>query len=225
MEYSLLAPLCFAFMGVLIYKEESRKFGTAVVFKGLSSLCFVVMGIAFTLLSGSTLFDRLVVCGLACGFVGDVIMSMRRVYKDKATTIFVAGGAVFMLCHIMYLCALIRISSHKPQCIIAGVVIGALLVLIFGRKLEIEKKVKAFGSLYIIMVSCMMCFAFDMVISTGQYGAVVFSVGAIFLLMSDVILVLNQFGQHKRHQHSFRIISLMFYYVGQLMIAASLYMI
>ena len=45
--------------------------------------------------------------------------------------------------------------------------------------------------------------------------------GAMFFLISDIVLILNTFGKNPKFRN--RIINLSMYYIGQLLIAFSLY--
>ena len=51
-------------------------------------------------------------------------------------------------------------------------------------------------------------------------GCLAFAAGAAFFLVSDIVLILNTFGQQTKQ--SLRITNISLYYIGQLFIACSL---
>ena len=49
---------------------------------------------------------------------------------------------------------------------------------------------------------------------------IIFALGAVLFLISDIVLIINTFG--KKFRESFRILNIVLYYAGQILIGVSL---
>ena len=66
----------------------------------------------------------------------------------------------------------------------------------------------------------MNCVAFSNLVTDPGAFTGIFAAGALLFLISDIVLILNTFGQ--KSSFSLRVTNIGLYYVGQLMIALSL---
>ena len=64
------------------------------------------------------------------------------------------------------------------------------------------------------------CVAIGNLITAPSVFTGLFAAGAVFFLVSDIVLILNTFGSETRQ--SLRITNISLYYIGQLLIALSL---
>lgn len=211
-----LIQVCF------IITENRKKYTAAVVLKGCASLAFVALGVMSMALAADQRFARLVVIGLVLGAVGDVLLNLRFVFEKAGQKIFLAGIAAFLAGHIMYLAALIPGSRNLAVCLICGVLAAAaLLWWIFSRVGKVKKAFKIFGIVYIGAIVLMTAVAVGRLISSpGSTGALLYVIGALLFTASDVIMILNTFGDTPRP--SMRAANLSLYYLGQLLIALCL---
>jgi uncharacterized membrane protein YhhN len=97
----------------------------AVICKGLASLCFIILG--FLASKGSS-GSKLIIAGLVLGGIADVLLNLRYVFKAKGQLVFLIGILVFLSGHIMYLAAILPMNQQKLLCIIAGIVLTALVM-------------------------------------------------------------------------------------------------
>lgn len=222
-------PLCL--IGLLIQTtfiivESKKRYLPAAVLKGSASVVFVLLGMLCAKASADAGFARLVTIGLLLGALGDVLLNLRYVFEKQGQAIFLAGIAAFLAGHVVYLAALISISSSLVVSLAAGLVLAALLLIWIFRTLgEIKKAFKIFGILYIGVISLMTAVAAGNLISAlgrsaGVAGSLLFFVGAVLFLASDVIMIFNTFGKQQRQ--SLRTANLLLYYAGQLLLALSL---
>lgn len=222
-------PLCI--IGLLIQiafiiVESKQKYLPAVILKGSASVVFVILGLLCAKASADAHFVRLVTIGLLLGALGDILLNLRYVFEKKGQAIFLAGIAAFLAGHILYLAALISLSNRLAVCLIAGLVLAALLLTWIFRTLgEIKKSFKIFGILYIGVISLMTAVAGGNLFTApdgqaGATGSLLFFIGAVLFLASDVIMIFNTFGKQQRQ--ALRTSNLLLYYAGQLLIALSL---
>ncbi len=200
--------------------EYLKKPIAAVIFKGLASCMFITLGVIFSRFCSDAGFAKLIVVGLFFGGVGDILLNLRFVFESIGQKIFLAGIAAFLIGHIIYFAALVTKTSYLPASIIVGAVLTALLLKwMFGR-IEAPKAFKIFGVLYIGAIVLMTVTAASILLTNAGSGNVMYFIGALAFLISDIVLIFNTFG--KNQKFSLRIANLSFYYVGQLLIAMSL---
>lgn len=223
MKYIWLCVLCLAIMAAFIYFEHKEKYTIAVVLKGLASLCFVILGILSNIQSLDMRFCKFVKIGLVLGLIADIMLNLRFVFKKKGKIVFLVGILVFLAGHVMYIVAMLPNLLNVSLAIIGGVVLAAILLVWIFSKIEAAMAFKIFGIFYIGAISIMNTCAFKLVLEACTPGRLMFLIGAISFLISDVVLILNTFG--KETKFSLRITNLSFYYIGQLLIALSLQLI
>ena len=209
--------LCLIFAALFLYMESKEKYVPAVVLKGLASLCFVVLGIRCS--SGSPL-SRLVVIGLVLGCIADVLLNLRWVFREKGQLIFLVGILVFLSGHVLYLAAILPLSANWLLCSVVGVFLTAALMIWIFKQITAKKAFKIFGVFYIGAIMLLNCVAVGNLISAPSAFTGFFAAGALFFLVSDIVLILNTFGSETKQ--SLRITNISLYYVGQLLIAMSL---
>ena len=212
----LAIQVCF------IITENRKKYTPAVVLKGCASLVFVALGLITMAAAQDQRFARLVVIGLILGAVGDVLLNLRFVFEKAGQKIFLVGIAAFLSGHILYLAALIPGSRNLPVCLVCGVAAAALLLWwIFSRVGKVKKAFKIVGIVYIGAIVLLTAVAIGRLVSSpDSTGALLYVCGALLFTASDVIMILNTFGDTPRA--SMRAANLTLYYLGQLLIALSL---
>lgn len=209
---------------VFIIVEHKEKYVPAVALKGSAAVVFCVIGmVAMNQVSANQDFARLVVIGLCFGALGDVLLNLRFVFPKVGQKIFLAGVAAFLTGHILYLCAIVPLSQNLMPCLIVGVLLAAALLTWIFKTLTVKLAFKIFGVLYIGAIVLMTAVAIGNVIAAPGTAAWMHAVGAVLFTLSDIVLIFNTFG--KTQKFSMRITNLSLYYLGQLMIAGSLYFI
>ena len=209
--------LCICFAAAFIYFEHQEKYVPAVVLKGLASLCFVLLGKSF---NNDSQTARLIVLGLLLGCIADILLNLRFVFEKKGKIIFLVGILVFLSGHIVYLCAILPYTKNVLLCVVAGVVLTALLMKWIFTKITAQKAFKIFGIVYIGAIVLFNIVAFSNMLTAPSTFAYYIFCGAVFFLISDIVLILNTFGSESKF--SLRITNLSLYYIGQLLIALSI---
>ena len=126
----------------------------------------------------------------------------------------------FLSGHILYLAAVLPLCANWIVCCAAGVVLTALLMVWIFSRINAKKAFKIFGVFYIGAIMLLNCVAVGNLIASPSAFTCLFAAGAAFFLVSDIVLILNTFGQQTKQ--SLRITNISLYYIGQLFIACSL---
>ena len=213
----ILIIACLVFAAAFLFQERRERYVPAVVLKGLASVCFVILGILF---SPGTLLAKRIVCGLILGCIADVLLNLRYVVGEKGQLVFLLGILVFLSGHILYLAAVAGLSANWPVCLAVGAVLTALLMAWIFRRITAKPAFKIFGVFYLGAIMILNCVAAGNLIANPSAFTGLFAAGAVFFLVSDIVLILNTFGSETRQ--SLRVTNVSLFYVGQLLIALSL---
>lgn len=208
--------------GAFVVVEHKQRWIAANILKGLASLVFVLIGFVGWISTTSSNFTNCVFAGLLLGMLGDILLNLRFVYPDKGQKIFLAGIAAFLIGHILYLCALIPLAQHIYVDIAIGAVLAICLLIYIFKTMKVKLAFKIFGVLYLGAVIIMTCMALDIAFFTAGPRTITFAIGAILFTASDIVLIFNTFSGVTRF--SLRITNLTLYYVGQVLIACSLFL-
>lgn len=208
---------CLIFAALFLYQESREKYIPAVLLKGLASLCFVILGV---ICSPGAHLAKLVIIGLLLGCIADVLLNLRWVFKEKGQLIFLVGILVFLSGHILYLAAVLPLSANWILYFVIGAILTAALMVWIFKQITAKKAFKIFGVFYIGAIMLLNCVAIGNLISAPSVFTGLFATGALFFLVSDIVLILNTFGSETKQ--SLRITNIGLYYIGQLLIALSL---
>ena len=217
----IIAAVGMVLQGVFISREYKKQYVSADVFKGLAALCFVIIGcLGYASVTGNS-FGMKIVIGLIFGFIGDVVMNLRFVLKENGQKAFLLGILAFLIGHILYLAALIPLTNHLVVCIIIGAIIAAALLTYIFKTMDVKMAFKIFGVFYLGAIIIMTVMAIDIAIFMPGAHNVVYAIGAVLFMASDIVLIFNTFSGVTKF--SLRITNLSLYYLGQLLIAGCLF--
>ena len=213
----LIALIGMILQATFIAVEKKEKYVAAVILKGMASLCFVCLGLLCYTAGG---FSQLVIAGLIFGMLGDILLNLRYLFKENGQKVFLVGILIFMIGHIMYLIALIGAAYRAIIPIAIGVVIAAVLLKWIFSKVTAAKAFKIFGIFYVGAVTIMAVVAVWNVINVLHKTNLLFALGGVLFLISDVVLIFNTFTGTSKF--SMRVTNLSLYYIGQILIACSI---
>lgn len=219
---TLFIILCLSIMSIFIYFEKKEKFVLAVILKGLASVMFVLLGLWCSKNVPDSSFVRYVKIGLILGLIADILLNLRFVFKTKGKIVFLVGILVFLSGHILYLCALIPTVNSIIIPLIVGIILTTIIIIWIFKQIEAQVAFKIFGIFYIGAIVIMNAFAVaNLIQNPSNTRYIIFVIGALLFLVSDIVLILNTFG--KTTKFSLRITNLSLYYLGQIMIALSMF--
>ena len=148
--------LCLCLAALFIWQEKKEKYVPAVVLKGLASLCFVIVGL---MAGGADQMAKMIVIGLILGCIADVLLNLRWVFAEKGQLVFLVGILVFLGGHVVYLAAVLRLSTNRLIPIAVGIVLTAILMKWIFTRITAKKAFKVFGIFYIGAIVILNCVA------------------------------------------------------------------
>ena len=214
---TITSILCLCLAALFMWTEKKENYMGAVILKGLASLCFVFVGV---MAGNGGQLAKLIVTGLLLGCVADVLLNLRWVFPKKGQLIFLVGILVFLGGHVVYLAAVLPMADNWAVCVVVGVVLTALLMKWIFSKITAKKAFKIFGVFYLGAIMLLNCVAVSNLMTAPSAFTGLFAAGALLFLISDIVLILNTFGQ--KSKFSLRVTNLSLYYIGQLLIAWSM---
>ena len=217
MKY-LLAFFGCLIQAAFIYSEYLKKPKQSLILKTCASFVFCL--IAYLAHPQSSI-GKLILYGLFFGMVGDFFLNLRYLSENNAQKIFLIGILFFLIGHILYLCAIVPLSNNLLPCVLIGALLAAALLCYIFKTMEVKPAFKIFGVFYLGAIIIMTVIAVGNWLNIGNAFTVLYALGAILFTISDIILIFNTFGKTSRF--SLRIANLSFYYIGQLLIALSVY--
>ena len=217
LQVIILTALCAVFATVFLRAEMHNKYVLADVWKGFASLCFVLIGL---LNSPGGNVATLLIYGLILGFIADILLNLRFIFKKRGQLAFLIGILVFLAGHIVYLIAILEMSTNWKICIAIGLALAGLLILWLFQIISAKLPFKIFGVIYIGAIMLMNAVAVGNLIAKPSAFTAIFALGAFLFLISDIVLIINTFG--KKFRESFRISNIVLYYAGQILIGVSL---
>lgn len=224
MTIAIITILGVLVQALFIHAEYQKRYTKAVILKGFASAMFCTIGLLALNVCQNLPFAKLICIGLGFGALGDILLNLRFVFPKKGQLIFLVGIVAFLTGHVLYLAALIPLSSSLLISLAAGVLAGAALLSWIFKTTASKPAFRVFGTFYIGSIVLMTAVAIGNVVTGPTTAAIMHAVGAVLFTLSDIVLILNTFGGGTP-KFSLRITNLTLYYLGQLFIAFSLYFI
>ena len=203
---TITSILCLCLAALFMWTEKKENYMGAVILKGLASLCFVLVGV---MAGNGGQLAKLIVTGLLLGCVADVLLNLRWVFPKKGQLIFLVGILVFLGGHVVYLAAVLPMADNWAVCVVVGVVLTALLMKWIFSKITAKKAFKIFGVFYLGAIMLLNCVAVSNLMTAPSAFTGLFAAGALLFLISDIVLILNTFGQ--KSKFSLRVTNLSLY--------------
>lgn len=213
----VFAPALPAF--IIAEYRAGRKLVFAL--KLLCSLCFVLtgwLGMRLGARGPVPAYDGLMLAGLLFSLLGDLALVWSQRRKP-----FLLGLAAFLIAQVVYTVAFSLANGFSLADL--AVFAAALAIPLAGcRFLAIDLgRMKTAVIAYVLVISAMLAKAVSSLylggITAPAVGLVV--VGAALFFASDAILALHKF--QRRPRAWYRAANLLTYYIGQMLLAASLY--
>ncbi|MCR4953500.1 MAG: lysoplasmalogenase [Treponema sp.] len=219
--------LCYVLQILFLIKEKKQQLVQTLYFKGAASLVFVLLAALSFVFGGKTqsFFAVFIFTGMCFDALADVVFNLRFAFKKIEKLSFLGGTFLFFTGHVFYLIAMIPQVEQLWIYFVIGLIIALLSQFYIWLVLkEVCLAYKIYGTIYIFSVSSMTAMATgNFIANYTSTGALFFAIGAVFFLISDLLLILNTFRKEKIYP--MRVISFVTYYTGQLLIATSLFLL
>lgn len=215
----LLMALCLIFdIGYIVCKAKKKNI-IGLISKTLAALCFIIIGY-FAYKSNNTLFSKFILIGLVLDGIGDLFLALRNLFAKNV--MFFIGTLSFLAGHIVFIQALILLNNiYFVECIIGAVLLGSLIFYLIDKACRLNKIFKVMGISYVIIIVMMVCLTVGIYLTNAYTNHLVFMIGAILFVSSDIILSLYNFSRKDKWMHP--TYSLL-YFVAQILISFSLHL-
>lgn len=218
------------------WPDRSKK---TFITKVICSLIFVLLGVFAAKETGNnTLFADYMICGLAFGMAGDLLL---HALTDKMWP-FILGVIAFLVGHIYYIMGLQRAiyttGFHKGaftwyEILIVAVIIVIAVVYAIKTNAFKRKGAMAYGLLaYGVVLAIMLAKAIRYVVGEIGYGvndnmvmvSLTVGLGALLFFLSDASLGIILVSD-KPCKRGMRIFNIATYYAAQVLLAASIFFV
>lgn len=214
----LLMFLCLLFDVIYIICKAKGKNFIGVIAKIIASACFITIGY-FAYEKNDSIFNYYILLGLSLDGLGDLFLGLRNLFAKN--TNFLLGTLCFLVGHIVYIKALFPLSNdYCFYCVILSIFVGAIIFSLLQRRCKFSKVYWVVGIVYCIIISMMTLFSVGVYCTNINSSNLVFMLGSIMFLSSDIILVLYNLSKKENWMHP--VYSLL-YYIAQILISFSLH--
>ena len=219
-----LLILCAALVTLFLRAFYKVKFTKALIFKGLSSLCFITLGVVCFVTGDFSLPKLLILIGLFLGIIGDEVIALCQIYPKHDMTHFIGGGTFFIIGHLFYMAAMLFIGGINWIALIISYPILLGLGFLYESKNNFyvgDKKNSL--KLYISVVLLFSAFGIASFVQGPSLGTAFIALGGLGFAVSDNLLF-----AYKLHDNTkfYRNIALhVAYYRAQMFIACSIALI
>lgn len=239
----ILLILCVALATFFIFVRVKWGGLKGLITKTIASFGFVASAVIGLVISDATELSKwavgLIVIGLLCGMVGDIILDLKVIYPDNDNYYLNTGMGSFFVGHIFYIIAFSLLVNSNignynstvemfgctiPLLITAGVaVVLTLMITLSSKKMGLN-----FGKFlwqtvgYTFILSCSMVYTLVLSIMGGELWLAF--VGMVLFFLSDVVLSFQYFGG-KLADKKLIAVNHGLYYAAQIILVAVLFLI
>jgi uncharacterized membrane protein YhhN len=209
-----------------IIRDENSS-AKALLLKTLTSVFFILAGL-FGLSAGALSSGVLVIAGLLFGLIGDVLLDLKFIEKPNADLYTYGGMGSFLVGHVFYIAALLIVFGlGVGGTLISAAIALALAAVVVITTIKVMKydygKFLAPAAVYSVLLIFFTVLSVYALIEKGGTAAILFTIGSIMFLVSDVILSMTYFGGKKGK--IYLITNHATYYAAQFIIALAVYFI
>jgi hypothetical protein len=225
-----LFPYILIFLGAialtvfLIFRDRNGSV-KALLLKTITSFLFISVAFASFMVNSSqgvATFAMLIMMGLICGLIGDILLDLKIMYKESSSLYQHGGMVAFLAGHLFYLAALIIYFGFNWIPVVIALVLAIIIACVSKFILKFnfaEHTIDTYS--YSFILSYMMTQACYAAITQGFTACtVLLSVGAILFLLSDLVLVMTYYDN--KDSKPFIAVNHILYYAAQFSIALSI---
>jgi len=213
--FSAIGLLC---QGLCTLFEQKGIYNRSLPLKLFASTMFFMVGFTGFLIGSFEVYNLFIVLGLLFGVIGDFFLSYsNQVNRNLKTKYYSVGIIAFLIGHLLYLVALLITTKNILISFVVGLVLSVLLIVFILQKRKFDKFIKIFGIVYVYVLINMMTFSVFNFIGSYSTKSLLFMIGGILFLVSDMVIIINTFGKKKNKLVS--AINLYVYFIAQLLIA------
>ncbi|MFA6627287.1 MAG: lysoplasmalogenase [Bacilli bacterium] len=213
-------------VGFYIYYHSKLTPLQNLLFKTVSSLMFLAVGMVAMIKNpdGKT-YAQWIIMGLACGFLGDVVLAGKEIYPIDRHRFVIGGLLLFLIGHVLYLVALVKQLVY-PVYLYVAIILLITMVMIVVNQLKVKL---AFGKtkwavfLYTLAINTLLIVAILNLFGDWSGYKILIALGALFFVVSDYVLSLLYFSKlSSLYRRRLKTLNLLLYYGGQFLLALSI---
>lgn len=222
----VLAAVTVAFAVFTVVLRRRGKSFYGMVCKFMASFGFMsVAFVGYCLNPHDSIYFCLVVFGLLFGLGGDVLLGIKEIAPKFRPQLIPLGTVSFLICHIFFLGACLKISGFQPvPIVLAGIAALAAATLMKGLKFKVDMKLWLLMSLYFFTLCYKMTTFGYLVFSLRKPAFIVGFIGAVLFVISDTCLSFLYFTPVKS-KNVLVTVELATYYPAQILLAMSVALI
>ena len=228
LPFCLCAAFCLAFMiAFLVIRAKKGGCPQAVIIKTFASIGFVAGGAYALYLNSGVFANFFIMLGLVFALVGDVVLDLKVAYKEDNKIYLNSGISSFTISSALYFVAIILLWNTLKNFLFfsLGSVVVALaftfVVFLLAKPLKLDftgYKVQVF--IYSFFVTLVAILALGISFYVPRFA--LFAVGALLVLVSDLVLSMMYFGG-KADSKILCTINHVLYYLGELFVMAYMF--
>lgn len=210
---------------MLVYLIFYYRFGSKTILglKMATSFCFVILGLLLLPKSSNAIYATTMMLGLGCGFVGDLVLGLRRVYRNRKKEFFYASLLLFFLGHILYIAAFFRFNNVSFWSMLLVSIILTITMSVVANKTQVvygKAIIPVTG--YMLVSSFVISLALLNFFKAYSFLSLVVFIGAFSFVLSDFLLSYLYFKKMRTKTiRFFKAINIITYYLGQTLFAIS----
>lgn len=200
----------------------------ALFTKTIASLGFVFSAVIAIIYVDFEKFYAFIIVGLVLGMIGDILLDLKRLYKEDAGTYLNYGMLAFGLGHIMYFMALGNFYGFDGSFVgktfislAVGLVASALIVFVFAKFLKLdfgEFKWQTFAYSTVLIAVMVL----SLITGIKNNTLMLMNIGLVVFLASDLVLSTQYFGGREENK-ILTTINHILYYGAQVLIVGIMY--
>ncbi len=231
----IASVLAIAFMAMRVtLAERSASGGVIAMFaKAAASLGFIAIGITAIYNGVNNIQSAIfMIAGLIMGLIGDMVLDLKVVYLKKPEEgVYLTGGMVsFGIGHVMFLTAVCLLLGTKVISLaLIGVCVAIAAIISFAMVFGGEKlmglrfgKFTIHSLLYAFVLLFMSAFSIGTCIVMKNTRMILFAIGMVLFLLSDVVLTQMYFGGRAKDK-TLCIVNHTLYYAAQIVLATFIF--
>ncbi|MBQ9030926.1 MAG: hypothetical protein IJ106_05670 [Parasporobacterium sp.] len=225
--YILLLILALAAALVFTVQRAMKTDEKSLLLKTVASIAFVLLG--FVSFRGSDgVISVCLLPGLVMGLIGDIYLDLKYVHPGTSTTYTFAGFGAFILGHLFYLAFLFRQYPVSGAALVISILIGiaaGIGIYVTPERMRLNYgKFRVISACYAALLVFVTVYALCLCFAGFTAAKLLFFLGIALFLFSDLVLSQIYFGENKNTPLN-SMINHGAYYLGQILIAASLFLI
>jgi uncharacterized membrane protein YhhN len=164
----------------------------------------------------------LIILGLVAGLIGDLFLEVQYFYDQKKIFTINNGMIIFLIGHLLYIVGIINYTKFSIIALGIGLIM-TIVVYLGGKLMDLKMgKLEIMTYIYSFVIFTMVGFSILQAIDLSfNLYSLSFMIGAILFGISDLLLAPIYFKNEKSNM--FVISNLATYYLGQLLIALSIF--